>query len=216
MQQYITVMGMVLKQAAAGEYDRRVCILTRERGKITAFARGARKPGSRLAAATSPFCFGIFKLYEGRSSYTIAEADVQNYFEELRMDYEGAYFGIYFTEIADYYTRENNDEKAMLGLLYQSLRALSKASLPRALVQCVFELKAIAINGEFPGAPQERELDESTGYALEYIARSSLEKLYTFTVSDRVLGELQEISREYMKRFVDREFKSLEILQSLC
>ncbi len=114
-----------MKQSPVGEYDRRISILTKERGKLSAFAKGARKPGSRLAAATTPFSFGSFKLYEGRSSYTISEAEIQNYFETLRTDYVGACYGMYFAEVADYYTRENNDEREMMKLLYQSLRAVS-------------------------------------------------------------------------------------------
>ena len=71
MQDAVTVTGLILKQTPIGEYDRRICLLTKERGKISAFAKGSRKPGNRLAAATNPFSFGTFKLYEGRSSYNV-------------------------------------------------------------------------------------------------------------------------------------------------
>ena len=216
MQEYIWVTGIILKQSPIGEYDRRISLLTKERGKLSAFAKGARRSGSRLAAATAPFVFGKFKLYEGRSSYTLAEADVQNYFEELREDYIGACYGMYFAEVADYYTRENNDEKEMLKLLYQSLKALCAPSLPDPLVRCVYELRAIAVNGEFPGPPTDRALEESTLYSLQYIVSSPIEKLYTFAVRDSVLEQLRQIAEVYMRWFVGREFKSLEVLQTLC
>lgn len=205
-----------MKQTPVGEYDRHISLLTKERGKISAFARGARKPGNRLAAATNPFSFGTFKLYEGKKSYTVADADIRKFFEELRTDYIGAYYGMYFAEIADYYTRENNDEREMLKLLYQSLKALCAPSLPNPLVRCIYECKSIAVNGEFPGPPQDEELEKSTIYALQYIASSPIEKLYTFTVTDKVLDELKQVSARYMKQFVGRDFKSLEVLQTLC
>ena len=208
--------GMILKQMPMGEYDRRICLLTKERGKISAFAKGARRPNSRLAAASNPFCFGTFKLYEGRNSYTVADAEIQNYFEELMTDYEGAYYGMYFAEVADYYTRENNDEREMLKLLYQSLRALCSSALKNPLVRVIFELKAIVVNGEYPGAPADRNLAESTLYALNYIEKTPVEKLYTFTVTDEIFKELQSVSTEYCRRFMDRSFKSLEILMTLC
>ena len=216
MQEYIWVTGIILKQSPVGEYDRHISLLTKERGKLSAFARGARKPGSRLAAATNPFAFGAFKLYEGKNSYTLTEAEIQNYFEDLREDYIGACYGLYFAEVTDHYTRENNDEREMMKLLYQSLRALCAKSLPNSLVRCVFECKAIAVNGEFPGPPADRNLEESTVFCLQYIANSPVEKLYTFVVKESVLEELKQVAAEYMKRFVGREFKSLEVLQTLC
>lgn len=216
MQEFVFVTGMIIKQSPVGEYDRRVCILTMERGKISAFARGARKPGNRLTAATNPFAFGQFKLYPGKEAYTLQEADIQNYFEPLRSDFIGAYYGIYFAEVADYYGRENNDEKMLLKLLYQTLRAVCSSSIPNELVRCIYEIKAIVINGEFPGIPEENQMSESAIYAVHYIQTSTIEKLYTFAVTDSVLSELQQISKMYRKKCISHEFKSLEILQSLC
>ncbi len=216
MQDLCMVTGMVLSQIPVGEYDRRVCILTKERGKISAFAKGARRPGSRFMAATNPFSFGKFKLYEGKNSYTIAEAEISQYFEDLRKDYIGAYYGMYFLEIADYYTRENNDEKDMLKLLYQSFRALLHPSIENDLVRCIFELKTLVVNGEYPGLLPDAGLRESTEYAMRFIETAAVEKLYTFTVSKEVLEELLAVSCRYRKRFMDKQFKSLEILESLC
>lgn len=216
MQEFICVTGMILKQMPVGEYDRRICLLTKERGKISAFARGARKPGSKMAAGTNPFSFGTFKLYEGKNSYTVAEADIQNYFEELRTDYIGACYGMYFAEIADYYTRENNDEREMMKLLYQSLRALGAPSLPDRLIKCIYEIKSIAVNGEFPGLPNDRAVTDAAAYTVKYIVASSVEKLYTFTVTEPVLEELEALSELYRTHFMEKEFKSLEILKTLC
>ena len=150
MGENLVVTGMVLNAMPIGEYDKRITILTRERGKITAFARGARKPTSQLLAATGPFSFGEFELYEGRSSYTVSKAVIRNYFRELAMDLEAAYYGFYFLEMADYYCQENSDEVAMLKLVYQSLRALESTAFDNRLVRAVFELKTYAINGEAP------------------------------------------------------------------
>lgn len=215
MQELISVTGLILKAEPFGEYDRRVVLLTRERGKIAAFAKGARKQGSRLLAATNPFCFGEFKLYEGRSSYSISEASISNYFEGLREDFEGACLGIYFLEVMDYYTRENNDEKNMLKLLYQTLRALQHQGLDNRLVRYIFEIKAIVLNGEYPGLPDGKKYQESTVYAISFIVNTSIEKLYTFTVTEGVLEELREIADNYRLRFIDRKFKSLEILNEI-
>jgi len=205
---------MVIKSMPISDYDRRITILTKERGKIGAFAKGARRQGSRFMAPTNPFSFGTFKLYEGKNSYNVADIQIQNYFQQLREDFEGAYYGMYFLEMADYYTRENNDEGQVLKLLYQSLRALTHPAFKKQLVQAVYEIKMLGVNGEFPGILHSEKLHQDTIYAITYVVESPVEKLYTFSLSEEVLGEFAAIAGEYREKYIGKQFNSLEILEN--
>lgn len=215
MRDFILVTGMILETGPVNDYDRRLVILTKDRGKITAFAKGARRPGNKLMAATNPFCFGNFKLMEGKTAYNLIEAEIVQYFEELRSDYDSAYLGMYFLELASYYTRENNDDMLVLKLLYQSIRALVKQSLNNDLVRQIYEIKMLVVNGLYPGIPQNISCCEGTKYTVDFIVNTNIEKLYTFAVNDQVLEELKSINEVYKKRFYDKEFKSLKLLNDL-
>lgn len=214
MRETVDLTGMVLKATPAGENDRRLVILTRERGKITAFARGAKRPGSQLMAVSRPFVFGTFRMYEGRDAYSLQSAEISNYFTELAGDVEAACYGSYFLEFADYYGRENVDGSEMILLLYQSMRALLKPALPNPLVRTIFELRAMVVNGEYTEYPP-RAVSDSAVYAWQYIIATPLESLYTFILKEDVFQELKTCVDSNRKRFVDRQFHSLEILHMM-
>lgn len=144
------VTGMVLSAMPVGEFDRRIVLLTKERGKISAFAKGARRPNSPLTGVTRAFVFGTFQVYEGRTSYNIKQANITNYFESLLTDYDGVCYACYFAELADYYGRENLDASVMINLLYAAVRAVSNPNIPNQLIRYIYELRLIAINGENP------------------------------------------------------------------
>ncbi len=214
MREYITATGMVLLATPVNDYDRRIVILTKELGKITVFCNGARRQGSKLLALSNPFVFGTFRLYEGRSAYTLKEADISHYFEELRSDFEGAYLGMYFLEYADYYARENNDELEMLKLLFQSVRAITRPGIDNRLIKAVYEIRIIQVNGEYPGIPSDRRFLPATIMAVDHIVNAKIEKLFSFTVNEEVLSELEFLGELYRKRFTDRDFKSLEMAEN--
>ncbi len=210
------VTGMVLSAVPSGEYDKRCVILTKERGKITAFARGARRPNSPLLAAANPFSFGTFTVYEGRNAYTLVQADISNYFMEVREDFTAACYGCYFMEVAEYYTRENLDGSAVVNLLYATLRALKNDRLDHELVRCIFEMKAMVLNGEYPyEVVKDTSLMEATRYTLGYVIQAPIQKLYTFTLKQEVFQEFRRVQDYYNRLHIDRKFKSLDILKSM-
>lgn len=150
MAESITVTGMILSAQPNKEYDRRLVLLTKERGKISVFANGVRRPTAMLSGCSQPFVFGKFTLYEGRESYTLQAVEPENFFAELRTDLEAVYYGVYFCEFAETVTREGLPAKEELKVLYRSLGALLKKSIGSELVRAIFELKMLSVGGISP------------------------------------------------------------------
>lgn len=234
--------GMVLLSAPVGEYDKRLVILTRERGRITAFARGARKQNSPLLAVCNPFCYGEFEVFEGRTAVTLFKVKVESYFRELTVDPLKASYGFYFLELANFLTRENMEGQELVDLIVRALRALLKNNIPNPLVRSIVELKMLMFNGTYPdvykcmncGAKDQldhyslylggvlcancgrlvasKQLEVSTIYTMQYIFSSMNKDLFSFKVSKEVQHELEVIIKELMNKYVDHDFISLLML----
>lgn len=212
MEQYFQDDAIILKAEPIGEYDRRLVLLTKDHGKISAFAKGARRQTNKLMGATDLFGFGLFKFYAGQNSYSLVDATIKNYFEELRSDMTGAMYGMYFLEVMEYLTRENNDEEPMLKLLYQSLRALVSKEFDNRLVRAVFELKTMVLMGEFR-TEIKGSYSEAVLYAVDYIVKQKPEKLYNFRLKESVLLELIDISTDRKRSLWNHQFNSEEMLK---
>ena len=238
----MTLTGMVLSSMPVGEYDKRISLLTKEQGRITAFVRGARRPKSSLLAAGNPLSFGTFFVYAGRDSYTVTNADITEHFEAVKNDIDRILYATYFMEVADFYGREGMDETERLKLLYMSIRALTKAQLSDRLVRLIYELKTLAVNGEEPNvfaclscgksediaffSMQRRgtvcrdcyakgggeALQQSVLYAMQFIIATPPEKLFSFRLSDEAFSQLWDLVIRYKNRYTDHIFRSEKFL----
>ena len=59
------------------------------------------------------------------------------------------------------------------------------------------------------------QLTEAAIYTMQYIISSSIEKLYTFTVSQEVMSELKACVESYKDLYIDKKMKSLDLLEKL-
>ena len=214
MDHAVSVHGCVLKHRPVGEYDWLVTLLTAEKGKITAFARGARKPGTRLSGNVEPFSFGTFDLYPGKNSHVLTGAAIDRYFESFRQDLEQAAYGTFFLEVADYYMRENLEAAPFLNLLYVSLLALSEKHPDREnrLVRCAYEIRAMVTEGVFPGTERLLPLPQALIRAIGHIEQAPLKKLYSFTLRKDLTDELVRVTARLRNMVMDRKPNSLEML----
>ena len=210
----LKLSGMVLSSEPIGEYDRRLVFLTKERGKISAFAKGARRQNSTLLAVTSPFVFGDFYFYEGRTSYTLKNAEVINYFRDLKQDLELVCIASYLAEFAGYYAKENLYEPHALNLLYKAYQALEKGVMDKELIRLVFELKLMQINGEYTITPKV-PVCKAALYAWQFVLETGIGKLFQFSLKEEALKDFEKSVTYLRKHMVDEDFASLKIMEQL-
>lgn len=214
MNNKLIVHGIILSSTPVGEADRRLVLLTGECGKISAFARGARRPNSSLVGATRPFAYGEITLFAGRNSYTVDGFNGINFFKEVSEDLEKSCYASYFVEFASYYAREGLEAKEIVRLLYASLRALEVGEIPLPLIRAIFELKLMTINGEY-SEEMMGEGGEAAKYAWNYVIKSPMESVFKFNLEKGPMDELLKAVDKLKKYFVDYNFKSLEVMERM-
>ena len=198
-----------------GEFDRRLVILTRERGRITVFAHGVRRPKSPLIAATGPFVFANFTMYEGRDAYTLVSADVIEYFSELSVKIPEAWYGMYFLDLASYYGREGLEASESVNLIYVALMALMRGRMPLRLIKPVYELRMMTVSGEFAVPPEGEIPDQAAFAAVRYSAEAPLGRLFAFDLEEGSAEVFEAFVRKTMRRTVDKTFKSLAVIDEM-
>ena len=140
--------GMVLTASPVKEYDKRIELLTKERGRISAFVTGARRVNSAVSACAIPFTFGTYRLYEGRSSYNVQSAQIKKFFAGIADDFDTLCYASYFAELARYFTRENVEAPDELLLLYVACSAMTRGKISLPLVRVIYEMRMMQIEGE--------------------------------------------------------------------
>jgi len=143
--------GIVLRGRILGEADRIVTLLTRERGKLDAVAKGVRRPGSRLAGRLEFGCEVALGLHRGRNLETIVSADiVRAHWTEI-VD-PGAFATAQLClELVDAFCEPDLAVPGVYALVTGFLDALGGALAPAALVPR-FTLRLLGTLGYAPAS----------------------------------------------------------------
>ncbi len=143
------VKGLVLRCVDVGDNDRLITLFTKEKGAVTAMAKGARSLKNRNFASSQQFCYADFILTERKDKLWVRESSVIESFFHLRDTLEGLSLALYFAEVLSYVTTAE-PEGELLRLALNSLYAICEGGRPLTVIKCAFELRLLSLIGFMP------------------------------------------------------------------
>ncbi|MBI3158287.1 MAG: DNA repair protein RecO [Chloroflexi bacterium] len=143
------VEAIVLKHSEQGEADRLLTLYTRERGKLRAVAKGARKLNSRKAGHVEPFTRASLLLAVGSAWYVLQQAEAQETYPGLRRDLTRLGQAAYAAELLDKFTFEEEGNARLYRLLAQTLSRLEGGDDPDLVIR-YYEMRLLDTLGFRP------------------------------------------------------------------
>ena len=232
----VNEQGIVLRSYPFGEADRVVVLLSPQRGKIRAVAKGIRKGKSRFGGRLEPFTHVDVVLYEGRELYTVTQAAVIESFPHIRDDLDRVIAAATMVEVVDAVSQERESSVRLFLLLRKGLAALEAGvigselvasyllklaeavGLAPALVACAacgrrdgLERFSFAEGGVLcPDCSSVGDVKMRAGL-IAYLAVLAASDFGHLPTSD-LAGEAMGVTRRFVEHHLDRRLQSLAAL----
>jgi DNA repair protein RecO (recombination protein O) len=141
--------GLVLRRTEFGEADRLLVLLTRERGKLRAIAKGVRRPTSRHSGNLELFAEVDLLLARGRELEVVSQSALMQPFRALREDLALVSYAYYLVEVTDAMLEPSDPAEEPYELLRGAFEALEQGARP-ALLTTDFLLRLLDAVGFRP------------------------------------------------------------------
>ncbi len=125
-------------------------LYTRERGKVRAIAKGARRIRSRKAGHLEPFTRVTLQLAKGRDLLIVTQADTLDAYLPLGTDLVKTGYASYVVELLDRFTYEDESENyPIFGLLTEILNRIAVETDPWLAIR-YYEVRLLDFLGYRP------------------------------------------------------------------
>lgn len=189
--------AVVLRHSDWGEADRLLTVYTRERGKVRALAKGARKLTSRKAGHLEPFTYVTLQLAKGRDLLIVTQAETVNAYLSLRDDLVKTGYAAYVIELMDRFTyEEEGGNPPLFNLLVDTLGRIEKEAVAWLSIR-YYEMRLLDFMGFRP------QLFECANCSREILPE---DQYYSFTAGGVIcprcgqgLPNLKQVSVEALK-----------------
>jgi len=129
--------GMVLRVVGYGEADKLVTLYCPDLGRVTGIAKGAKKSKRRFVNKLEEFSLLHLFYRPSRGAtglFLLSEAELLAAHLSLRTDFRRYVAAMYFCELVMRFTRDNDPDPRLYGLLKWALAALDRGKEPQQVV----------------------------------------------------------------------------------
>jgi DNA repair protein RecO (recombination protein O) len=144
-----TTRGIVIGRTNFGEADRIIRLITPDRGKLSAVAKGVRKIKSRSAGHLEPFADTSLMLATGKNLDVITSARLQWYPHELAANYDRLTFAFTIATALDRLTEPGHPQPGLYETTRDALRVANDSG-PTPLLELWFKLRLAIALGYHP------------------------------------------------------------------
>jgi DNA repair protein RecO (recombination protein O) len=170
--------AVVLKAMPFRDSSLIVTLFTRDFGKFSALAKGARGPKSRMASSLMPMCIveAVFYRKESRDLQLLTQCDVSQPLKLLGADIGKIATGMAVVELTDRVTRGTEESRSLFGHVVGTLAAIDTATKNTRNALYFFELRLLDVLGfrcDYGRCPQcgiPLDTDLTNGMLLEVMA----------------------------------------------
>ena len=141
--------SIILSYTPLDEADLLVTMYTRDRGKVRAIGKGARRATSKLMGHLEPLTVVQMSMANGRSTDIISQAEVLQSFSKLKGDLDGISKGLYLAELVDGFGAEDSPNPNLYQLIIDTLTVL-QADTESDMPLRFFEFHLLQVSGLMP------------------------------------------------------------------
>lgn len=148
---YYQSRSIILKNRDLRESDQILTIFTEKEGKITAVAKGVKKPKSSLRGCVQPFCHSLLYYNRGREMELVTQGKIIDFYGNSREDITRTLHAMYMMELLDKSLLERAPMPQLYSALIQVLGLINEKGLNPILIR-YFESRLLVNLGYKPVA----------------------------------------------------------------
>ncbi|HRY63223.1 MAG TPA: DNA repair protein RecO [Patescibacteria group bacterium] len=171
---YSNLTAIILRRQDFRDDDLLVTIYSRESGKLTLIARGAKKILSKLAGHLEPVSLSLLNAASGKSLDQLTGASQIKSYAHIKNDLNKTSAATWLLKIIDELTLESHEDERIFHLAEKYLDFLEQKEEDYEIAKLAAGFKLLALLGLDPSAKAELKFRPE----IEFIIKNSINKIY--------------------------------------